>query len=347
MKTLIVACLVWALAAVSAAEVVRERPQLNRPALSEWEMSESRAQLEQLREGLSSGSSSGVQLEMQGATKGAAVLPGSGDAAPGVAEADGLPPGRPLPFSRTDEQLAGSRAIFGSDDRGLPEYDFPYFLVGKLISDDTTCSAALVGPRHILTAAHCFERFPDGSLNRAVFVPYYDRGIAPKGKASVVFTYYGAVPARAGRSEDYAICVLDRRLGDELGWFGTRGIADQWFHHPSTRSEDNAEFVMAGYSGDWYSGERMGVDWRTWLYLRYDNDRAVVAHDGDTTAGASGGPVFGRFSDQGWYVVCVNIGEPRGGGRFSAREPHRGVANVCVDVARFSGALEEALREHP
>ena len=48
-------------------------------------------------------------------------------------------------------------AIIGSDDR-YPQSDnnrFPFRAIGLLEGDDATCTATLIGPQHILTAAHC------------------------------------------------------------------------------------------------------------------------------------------------------------------------------------------------
>lgn len=54
------------------------------------------------------------------------------------------------------------RAIIGSDNRYQPnQRNSPYSAMGYLSSPGGRCSAYLVGPRHLITAAHCLH--PDGN----------------------------------------------------------------------------------------------------------------------------------------------------------------------------------------
>lgn len=246
----------------------------------------------------------------------------------------------PIPVDPEDEIETGMKAIFGTDDRGTPKQKVPYVWVGKLISDEAWCTAALVGPRHILTAAHCFRRIGEGQLNSAAFIPFYRDGQAPFGSASVQRTMYGHIPPETGSSQDWAIGILDRRLGDELGWFGYHAIDDSWFYSPQRNAATDT--IMAGYSGDWYDGERMGVDWRAWMYWRSGTDPNVVGHDGDTTSGSSGGPLFVRFRDLGWAVVGINIAGPKHEYWPADTVLRHGVGNLGVDVGQLVSTIRDA-----
>lgn len=259
-------------------------------------------------------------------------------------------PDAPEVLEAHNEMPDDSRAIFGRDDRGLPRFKTPYTLVGRLITaDGSSCTASLIGPRHIITAAHCFSEVSPGRLNPAVFIPFYDLGACPLGQANVVHVYQGSLNAAPGTSGDFAVCILDKYLGRDLGYFGYHSIDPRWFDHSSSPL---AQFIMAGYSGDWYMGERMGADWGARLYWRLQEDPFVVGHDGDTTPGSSGGPLFGYFPKYGWCIVAINIAEPAGptGGRivkWKAEAPTYGFANLCIDISYLAPVIKRALEDFP
>lgn len=238
------------------------------------------------------------------------------------------------------EKVPPVRAVFGADDRGTPRDLYPYRAVGKLIMEDGHCTASLVGPRHILTASHCF--LPDGSFEGAVFVPYYERGEAPYGWARLV-RVFGQLPRGAPAENDFAVGILDRRLGEQVGWVGFDAVDDAWFARPD---RPFPSFIAAGYSGDWYDGHVLAADWGAWLWWRHTGAPYVVAHDGDVVPGASGGPVLARFADGTWRVVGVITAGPR-----ELRAPQSafrpGYTNFLVEGARFASLIAAAREEFP
>jgi len=255
------------------------------------------------------------------------------------------------------DEIRPSRAVFGVDDRGVPKLNVPYYLIGRLDTESVErpgtvgghCTASLIGPRHIVTASHCFKQMENGKLTGAIFFPYYERGESFGDRhAYVVSTYYGENPPEVGSSSDYAVAVLDRRLGDDLGWFGYRQVDDRWF---ANRTRPGVDLIAGGYSGDWFQGHVMGLDWGTWLYGRFSNDRYAVGHDGDTTPGSSGGPVFARFPDGGWQIAAINVAGPvdrrNPGAPLPDSFPYEGIANVAVDVEQFDHIIREAREDYP
>ena len=109
-------------------------------------------------------------------------------------------------------------------------------------------------------------------------------------------------------AEDYVVCVMDRRIGDELGWLGTKTYDDSW---------DNGGFwVHVGYPVDigngaepvFEGGFSIANSWRPGFFeagsgLDMETFTSLTHED-------SGSLVFGFWSD-GPYVVGVGVA-PRG-----------------------------------
>lgn len=154
------------------------------------------------------------------------------------------------PFVGPDEAAAEKRAekrfINGADDRYLySDTNYPYGAIGKLQwSNGVFCSGALVGPRHVLTAKHCLVSGQSGT-----FSPGFDNGARlGSGAVTTVITsgYEWGTPC--GWKGDWAILILDRRLGDERGYFGVK--------LPERSKVDNPMFHHIGYPGDRDGGNR-------------------------------------------------------------------------------------------
>ena len=94
-----------------------------------------------------------------------------------------------------------------------------------------TCAGALVDPRHVLTASRCavWGKLADNThpIRRVKFQPdYYDGDVFPS--ANLIQTYwYLKVHKNAGppnyfsQGEDFLVGILDRRVRDSNGYFGT------------------------------------------------------------------------------------------------------------------------------
>ena len=144
------------------------------------------------------------------------------------------------------EEALEKRFINGADDRYLySDVNYPYSAIGKLRwSNGVFCSGALVGPRHVLTAKHCIVNGQSGS-----FSPGFDNGARfGSGAVTTVITsgYDWGTPC--GWKGDWAIMILDRRLGDERGYFGVK--------LPERSKVDQAIFHHIGYPGDRDNGNR-------------------------------------------------------------------------------------------
>jgi V8-like Glu-specific endopeptidase len=171
-------------------------------------------------------------------------------------------------------------SVFGRDSRvSLPD---SYTFVGKL---GRGCTAFAVGPRLIITAAHC--TFGDNPLT---WTPYrssekFSTSLLARGMSSSASTsgLYGAEVAN-----DWAILKLDSKH-------------DKWIDVSSNLKIDD-KIGLLGYSYD-LSG---ATGHNNCLVKKIGNN--IIAHDCDMQGGASGGPIIKRI-DGHWLAVGVQSTE--------------------------------------
>lgn len=203
-----------------------------------------------------------------------------------------------------DEEELDKRFIVGEDNRHLwNKAAYPFNIVGRLVwSNGVFCSASLVGPRHVLTAKHCLV---DGAT--ATFSPGYDNG-ARFGSAQVttaVTTGEQDPFTACGTKGDWAVLIINKRLGDQLGYFGARV--------PNKTQFDKPRFNHIGYPGDKDGGNRPYRQIYTTIHSRrtFDCDSTGPFYtDTDTAGGQSGGPTW-EIDDAGnryvWGALSITV----------------------------------------
>jgi V8-like Glu-specific endopeptidase len=201
---------------------------------------------------------------------------------------------------------------------------YPFRPTGKLwfnIGAGTyVCSASLIKPGVIVTAAHCVANFGANQFySNWQFAAAYDGGVAPYGiatakQARVMTAYYNGTDSCAQRGvvcqNDVAVIVLNSNVGNSAGWYG-------YGWNGYSYANNQAHITQLGYpqsidGGSWQ--ER--TDSQGYVSGSMSNNTVIGSA---MTGGSSGGP---------WLV---NLGVA-GSGQGTGLAPN---GNVVVGVTSW------------
>jgi V8-like Glu-specific endopeptidase len=202
------------------------------------------------------------------------------------------------------------RGLFGPDDRKeiTDTTVYPYSAVGELAAvfpqRIVRCTGTLIGPRHVLTAAHCIYDVKTRRLAQEVsFVPGRSGDKAPLGvyPADRWIAPYGFKDAEADfytflhLFNDIGIVVLKEEAGEKLGWLDY-GV-----------DPGDEPFVVnvVGFPAD-----KRDTMWLSSCVVEPPSEFDVLlTYDCDTLKGTSGAGVYTFDAAAGRGVIyAVNIG---------------------------------------
>jgi hypothetical protein len=216
---------------------------------------------------------------------------------------------------RRNGRLVMPEFVNGNDDRVVTyPATWPWYLAGRV---DVSVkppggsswiplwlgSGALVGKRVVVTASHMV---PWGYIDlgfswRMKFTPGYYNGSSTLG--SGIYSYVQTVRGYPdyGQGDDMAILKLYTPLGESLGYFGYKTYDDDW--------EGGAYWTLIGYPGSVTGAERPTCQ-NNIVIMDDDSDGEGIEleHNGDTSSGNSGGPLWAWWGDSP-RVIGTHSGE--------------------------------------
>jgi len=190
--------------------------------------------------------------------------------------------------------------IVGEDDRViLDSWDHPWSAIGRLnFTTGGFCTATVVGPRRVLTAAHCLWNrrtarwYPPCALH---FLAGYRRGDY---KVHALVSHIQIAPGYQGKAPrpelDWAILTLDRDVSDSTGVipFAERAV------------KGGDRLLQAGYSRD--RRHLLTTD-RSCQVKTIDTAGKLLLHDCDATFGDSGSPLLVTDENGIYRTAAVHI----------------------------------------
>ena len=156
-------------------------------------------------------------------------------------------------------------------------------------------SGVMVGPQHVLTAAH--NVYDNKTSEWAEYVkvsPGANSGSAHFGTSIVVGAFVPKEYVDGNHKHDLAFLVLSEDLGKQTGWATITALNDDEF-------EDTA-FKVTGYPGDKEAGQLWEMEGRI-----ADTEDEVLKHKIATVQGQSGSPLWQTPKSKPPRVVGVHV----------------------------------------
>lgn len=210
----------------------------------------------------------------------------------------------PPPPTRTNKFPGNQVIVIGEGDPRIKvdQTEMPWRAIGRLQAGGGSCTASLIGPSLLLTAAHCVfdagsrQYYPAKSFH---FKLAYAEGkftADAKGKRVTVAPGYDPVLNIGTMSKDWALIQLDNAIG----------TPDNILTMQRTTPAAGATAALGGYANDNIENLLADPDCNV-LGLMFDSSGApLIRHNCAATQGVSGAPFLIR-KDAEWFVGGILV----------------------------------------
>jgi V8-like Glu-specific endopeptidase len=200
--------------------------------------------------------------------------------------------------------------IFPPEGRSIyNDRTFPWVCVCRVISGTKGGCGVLIGPRHVLTASHVIDWNASGDTVQ--FIQGGTQLASAFSTDALAYEFINDV-TYTNADDDYAVLVLNSRLGDSFGALGAKTYDSDW-------DNETTNWMNIAYAPDFSLTTPV---FQTGFFLDEDDfdlggGRMLITKTGDFVKGMSGSPVFGFWSN-GPHVVGVTSAGGSGLGNFNA-----------------------------